>query len=299
MTEPVPSRVRVTRFLLCGVGLVTAVGIIVHRGGVLSSAPSSVAAMPEGQLQCSHWAVYRSSQLVGLPVTSAQVRKLLPFDQNGHTMLQIAESLRELGLGTEARKESIDTLEDRNCPCIVHLHSPDHFVVVCGVDAEAVHMYDGSGRRIMRSKEAVGKRFSGVVLYVQPSEGDAVDHSTSERVTGARSPNIRFETLLVDKGAIGASGDPVAFIYPFFNSGDDDLIIKDVNADCKCLKAEAPQEPIPPNKDGEIKLFYHIKPRRGPFSHKALVETNDPRNTHIALEAAGYTGTDVSLHPHA
>ena len=33
------------------------------------------------------------------------------------------------------------------------------------------------------------------------------------------------------------------------------------------------------------------------FSHKAVVETNDPQNTKVVLEAAGYTGIDVSIHP--
>ena len=249
------------------------------------------------QLQCGQWAVIRTCQLRGVPITASKVNELLPYHRNGHTLLQVAEALRALGFDTEARSASIEALEAHECPCIVHLTSPDHFIVVCAVESDCVHVYDGAGRRTVRTKKALEPRLGGAVLHVWRGSGRVPIGSLSRSGVDKPGPIASFETLLMDKGTVAASGKSVAFVYPFQNVGSANLVIEKVQTDCKCLRAESPQEPIPPSGTGEVTLYYNIKPERGPFLHKALVETNDSQNPTFVLEAAGYTGTDVSIHP--
>ena len=213
----------------------------------------------KSELQCAHWSILRSCQLLGVPVTPAIVKALLPYDKNGHSMLQVLEALKTLGLNAEAKKESLQTLGNDGYPCIVHLHTPDHFVVVCDADEHTMHIYDGAGHRAARSRESVRARFGGEVLYVRRCPEDMTANASVESASG---PRIRFETLLVDKGFISASGEPVAFVYPFHNSGNADLAIARIHPDCKCVKAEGPQKSVQPGCDGEIRLFYYLNFRR-------------------------------------
>jgi hypothetical protein len=246
-------------------------------------------------LQCSHWAVMRVAQLVGIPVDRKTVQELLPYNAHGHNMRQISRALEKLGISTVGKMCSLEMLSGEDCPYIVHLTKPDHFVVVPYVDDYWVHIYDGAGRRIVRSKSLLQSRFGGEVLCASrnreiPNDGTKVKADTP-------GPRADFETLLVDKMAVAAASEPVEFVYPFRNCGHEDLIITGIRPDCSCVRSEAPQEPIPPGTRGAIKLWYRINPSNGPFSHRAVVQTNDPLHPNVIITAAGYTGGEITIDP--
>ncbi|MDR1493650.1 MAG: hypothetical protein LBT05_13150 [Planctomycetaceae bacterium] len=46
-------------------------------------------------LQCAHWSVFRSCQLLGVPVGMDYLIKKLPYQEQGHSMLQMPTSFKK------------------------------------------------------------------------------------------------------------------------------------------------------------------------------------------------------------
>ncbi|NQT16288.1 MAG: DUF1573 domain-containing protein [Planctomycetes bacterium] len=211
-------------------------------------------------------------------------------------MLQVADALRKIGLEAVGRRETWETLSSGGFPCIVHLTDPDHFVVVSGVEEDHVHLFDGSGRRTTRSRKALETRWGGEALFVRRPPGTGrLPAFLSEPSEPA--PAIQFDRLLLDKGTVPAVAEPVGFLFPFRNLGSADLIVRRVRADCKCVDTEHPEEPIPPGGEGVVKLVYHVEAKKGPFQHRAVVETNDSQIPHVVLIASGWSGVEVRINP--
>ena len=249
--------------------------------------------------QCAHWAILRSCQLLGVAVRMEELIRALPPCKKGHSMLQMIAVLETNGLQTVASRESWDSLGNEACPCIVHLTNPDHFMVIPCFDStkEFVHVYDGKGMRTRYSRSYFENRWTGAVLSI--SRANELSSESGER-PGGNSPGIpcaRFEHLLLDKGDVPATGEPVKFVFPVRNVGTRELVITGVRTRCACLGVEKPRASIPPRGEDAITLLYRVEPRTGVFAHNALVETNDPKVSLIVLVATGFAGVEVQISP--
>jgi hypothetical protein len=283
------------RRVLLSLVVVSLVAVVL--GILANSATKPLGQQDFSRLQCGHWALIRSAQLVGVHVTQKKAVELLPYDMRGHSLLEITEALKSLAIAVEGRNDTLESLGSRGYPCILHLRQPDHFVVLSNIDERGrLHIYDGDGRRTMWSPNSLKSKFSGKIVYVMRDMGHELNHgsTTTDNVV---SPRALFKTLLVDRGSVASSSGAIAFIYPFRNAGNSDLRIVDVRPDCGCIRVEAPTKPLLPNESDEIRLFYHVSSQKGPFTHHAVIETNDPLNAEIPIAASGYNGAEVSINP--
>jgi len=69
------------------------------------------------------------------------------------------------------------------------------------------------------------------------------------------STSINFEKDFIDLGKL-SSGEIVTCSFKFKNTGQYDLIISAVTANCGCAIADYPREPIPPGEEGQITVKY-------------------------------------------
>ena len=60
--------------------------------------------------------------------------------------------------------------------------------------------------------------------------------------------------------------------FEFTNTGDEPLIISNVQSTCGCTVPSKPTEPIAPGKTGKIEVKYNMNP--GPIRKTITVETN-------------------------
>ncbi len=280
-----PVRIAAVSFLLVGLGVVL---LLESRQGD----GRGPAQQPEG----AHWCIRRCCELLGAPVQLPAIVEMLPPQERGHSMLQMAELLRKIGFDVDGRMETLESLSVAQVPIVAHLADPDHFVVVVGVKKGRVHLFDGAGRRTSRPARVFRQQWTGHVLYVRRPGGDAPLPAFAE-VPSQPFPRVQFQTLFVDVGELRPSSEPVAFAYPFRNLGRGDLQIKEVHKTCPCVEANAPSDPVPPGGTGEIKLSYHLPMKLGPFFQEVLVETNDALFPLIQLKAAGFINTGVSADP--
>jgi hypothetical protein len=246
--------------------------------------------------QCGHWCIRRCCELLGAPVEMPAILEMLPRQEGGHSMLQLARVLKTIGLKTEGRRETLDTLAEASFPVIVHLKNPDHFVVATAVENGRVHLFDGWGRRTSRAVRTFEVQWSGNVLLVR-RDRDSGPLPVFSSFPSESAPRIQFDTLFVDKGDLASDGEPVSFLYRFQNLGITELIIKKIRPDCTCIKTEHPDQPVPPGGTGIIQLLYHPPTGGGLFFHQAVVETNDPHLPLVKLKATGFFDVQVSAHP--
>jgi hypothetical protein len=246
--------------------------------------------------QCGHWVILRCCQILGVPVEMEEVLVWLPPNERGHNMLALSRTLRRIGLHAEGRQQSLDKLKTGPFPVIAHLE-PDHYVAVTGVDDNYIYLFDGTGRRRMSSWREFAQQWTGRVLRVwrDPRDGPLPEFFVWRRGV----PRIQFQTLLLDKGEIRRGEDKVEFVFPIRNAGKADLIVQKIHADCACIEAQKPTEPIRPGGQGTITLVYKSVAGSGPFSYEALVQTNDPATPLVKLTAAGSTSPAVQLEPSA
>lgn len=100
--------------------------------------------------------------------------------------------------------------------------------------------------------------------------------------TGAQ---INFETTVIDYGTIpnGSDGER---IFSFSNTGNTDLIIKNVQSSCGCTIPKKPAGAIAPGESSEIIVKYDTK-RIGPFRKTITITTNVSTNPIVALKIKG------------
>jgi hypothetical protein len=212
-------------------------------------------------------------------------------------MKQLVDALASIGLTTSGRRVGFDEFLAAPGVHIVHLNSPDHFIVVLRSDLHSVSFFDDHGRHRTIPARQLAKRWSGNVLQVsRPSQA-----RLPKPLGGSQNPPpaTQFDTLFVDKGDIPftSSEERIKHEFPIRNAGTTELTIKKVHTTCACLAAEKPETSIPPGGTGTIVLQYSVDGRRRSFVHEALVETNDPALPSVVLRAAGNTNTIVSVYP--
>jgi hypothetical protein len=91
-----------------------------------------------------------------------------------------------------------------------------------------------------------------------------------DNVTG---PAIQFNSLEHDFGKV-REGEKVIWYFKYTNSGDQNLLLLSANASCGCTVPEYSKEPIPPGKEGMIKLVFDTTGRSGKQIKTVTIESN-------------------------
>jgi hypothetical protein len=104
-------------------------------------------------------------------------------------------------------------------------------------------------------------------------------YSETEKVKLAQEGDKRFTTTVAWDDTLRnlqpvEEGQKVEVVFGFTNTGEDPLIISDVQAACGCTVPEKPAEPIMPGKKGFIKAVFDSDGRVGPNYKTVTVSSN-------------------------
>ena len=104
-----------------------------------------------------------------------------------------------------------------------------------------------------------------------------------------KGPKIEFKVKdnTVDYGTVNKEDDSGLRSFEFTNTGDEPLIIINVQSSCGCTVPSKPTEPIEPGKTGKIDVKYNMNP--GPIRKTITVETNavNVEEGRVALKIKG------------
>lgn len=88
---------------------------------------------------------------------------------------------------------------------------------------------------------------------------------------------MTFDNTTVDYGLVEKGADPLRK-FPFKNTGNEPLIIKNAKGSCGCTVPTYPKEPVMPGETGVIEVRYDTQ-RTGPFTKTVTVTTNEAVDT--------------------
>lgn len=86
-------------------------------------------------------------------------------------------------------------------------------------------------------------------------------------------PILTFEKNTHDFGDI-FQGDKVEQVFKFTNTGNEPLIITNIQVTCGCTAPEWPRNPIPPGGKGEIKIGFNSAGKMGRQNKTVKVISN-------------------------
>jgi len=95
-----------------------------------------------------------------------------------------------------------------------------------------------------------------------------------------QEPKMHFKVEWHDFGQV-SEGKQVFYNFVFTNTGNQPLIISNVDAGCSCTVPEWPKEPIMPGEAGIIKVSYNSKDRSGVFNKAIRISSNAEMPTKI------------------
>ncbi|MFM9060081.1 MAG: DUF1573 domain-containing protein [Bacteroidota bacterium] len=93
-----------------------------------------------------------------------------------------------------------------------------------------------------------------------------------------RLPQLVFDKDLHDFGQIKA-GEKVSYSFRFVNRGGGDLIIQSASGSCGCTVPDYPKEPIPPGREGFIRVMFNSEGKTGIQEKQVTVLSNTMPNT--------------------
>jgi hypothetical protein len=108
-------------------------------------------------------------------------------------------------------------------------------------------------------------------------------------VFAQKGPKIEFTAKdnTIDYGTVNKEDDSGLRSFEFTNTGDEPLIIINVQSSCGCTVPSKPTEPIEPGKTGKIDVKYNMN--TGPIRKTITVETNaiNVEDGRVALKIKG------------
>ena len=109
---------------------------------------------------------------------------------------------------------------------------------------------------------------------------DLVTNPKSAAQPSNRQPVITFEKTEHDFGAI-LQGERVTYTFHFTNTGNEPLIISNVNTSCGCTIGDFSRAPVAPGKSGTIKTTYDSKGHHGVQNRTLTVVSNTNPNRNV------------------
>jgi hypothetical protein len=120
----------------------------------------------------------------------------------------------------------------------------------------------------------------------QPLDTDLIRNpKTAEGTAASQAPAIEFTRHEVDFGRL-IQGEIATFIFRFKNTGNADLILSKVSADCGCTASKYTTKPVKPGEEGTIEVVFDSKGLRGVQNKVVTVLSNtSPSITSLRVKA--------------
>ncbi len=119
--------------------------------------------------------------------------------------------------------------------------------------------------------------FAGIILLgcQNGGEGEVLknNHVNSYETRSYMGSVIEFDATNFNFGRV-YEGEKVGWYFKYKNTGDQDLVLVNVSADCGCTIPDYKKEPLKPGSTGEIKVVFDTRGRTGNQIKTIKVESN-------------------------
>ena len=134
------------------------------------------------------------------------------------------------------------------------------------------------------------------ILSAQQAPAPAAPAPTAPATIGAIGPKIQFQTPVYDFGKV-KSGEPVKYTFIFTNTGDELLILTNVQPSCGCTTAGDWSRQVEPGKTGTIPVQFNSANYGGQVLKTVTVTSNDKTQPSVGLQLKGTVWKPVDVQP--
>ena len=237
-------------------------------------------------IQCGHLVYAKTCQLLGMPVTSEDIRQL-PSRKIGLSMSELKEELRQKGVESQLKFEPDFLTRSFDEFVICKLVEPDHFVLLNDAGENSVNLLSEGKRLYKIKRKELSRRFKGYCLVIDRDQApvrkscDSVDQ-----------PLPQFDTLRIDVGALkfkDYENKNVLFDFKLKNVGERPLQVLNIESSCTCTRMRCSKDPIAPGEEITLSASYRSSMGNtdGDFVQQIFIETNSPAFPVVGLEVAG------------
>lgn len=107
--------------------------------------------------------------------------------------------------------------------------------------------------------------------------GLAYSQTGTQAQTSEQKAQIEFTENSYDFGTVKEESNSVSHTFVFKNTGNADLVLKNVRASCGCTTPQWSKEPVAPGATGTIQVRYSTSGRPGSFTKTITVNSNADR----------------------
>ncbi len=128
------------------------------------------------------------------------------------------------------------------------------------------------------------------ILFIAVGFVATIAQTKTEKVKG---PAFKFKGGdTFDFGKV-KKGPIVNHTFEFTNTGNEPLIIKDVNPSCGCTNVDWDKQPILPGKKGKIKVGLRTAEQHGTFMKEVYIQSNAANAAPDKRYTIHFTGTAI------
>lgn len=236
---------------------------------------------------CGPYALMIVAKIFGINVDVYSISELAGTTSQGTSMKGLADAAHQLGLQSRGMKLTIRQLMNLKPPVIAYVNR-NHFFVIDQILEDKLSITDINQELRSMSREEFEKIWDGHVLTI-----------SSKRINGENGetvPNIQVEKLVYDFGVMD-SNQVIEHTFIIQNTGDANLVVRDILLGCACSEATISKEIIPPNEQGSFLMKFDLQDRWGQTAAVAKVLTNDPYQPILTFVITGVSKTILPVSP--
>ncbi len=225
---------------------------------------------------CGPRALFHAAARIGAPVPLQSLLASPRAAGTGMSMMDLKIEAERHGLEASGRELSWKMLKEMDGVAVLFMGG-SHFVAADsrekhpGRPDDFIRIYD-DGPASWWTRSQLERVWDGTALQLRRS-------APKRRPRGGSY--AQFDELLKDFGEADMHRK-VRVVFAVHNLGTSDLEIRQIKASCGCAHAYADRKTLPPGASGEIILELDLTGRRGAFTAKAAILTNEtPNAAHV------------------
>jgi predicted double-glycine peptidase len=220
----------------------------------------------------------------GVDVDVSLIAKLAGTTRQGTTMKGLADAAHKLGLRARGLKVSRRQLMDLKLPIIAYVNN-NHFFVIDQILDDKFSITDINMEFDFMSLEEFDQIWEGYVLVVLPRRDEKSENH----------PNIWVDRFVYDFGV--AAANLIETNFTVENTGNADLIIRDLIPGCSCTRFEISKKIIPPGEQAQLTMAFDLTGRWGETSTTAKLLSNDSNQPILTFMIKGIAKTTLAISP--
>ncbi len=264
-----------------GIVLICVFFLLNHEGGFSQQADQKASTVP----LCGPYALMITAKAFGIDVSISSISHLAKTTDQGTSMKGLADAANQVGLKARGMKLSHHELVKLKPPIIAHVNS-NHYLVIEQILDDKLRVVEIDKPSYLMSFSEFEKIWDGYVLIVSPKQKENSENQ----------PNIQVDQFIYDFG-ISNQGKYIEHTFSFKNTGNGDLVIRDVLPGCTCSAAKVSKKIIPPGGQAELFMSLNIEARWGEVGASADVISNDPDQPIVTFTIKGIAKTVLPIEP--